>query len=413
MGFQFDPRSRLEAGIDAIVEVMEHGRPLARMIAVQVKATEDRKYSNEDATGFTYLLKAEDLSYWNGSNLPVIIVLYRKSDETFYWQSVHDGGGTNDRRLRFSKTEDVLDRNAVDRLAALTVPKAGFGYFVPPLGGGEDALVNILPVTMPSELYVASTSLTPGRAIAILLDHEEPARFDWVIKGGTFWSFHDPRGSACRDIVDLDQVEAIETSYLAFNENIDEQNTFAHLLRKTLQHQVREDLNWHKDRSLFYFRALAAGEKRVFKYESSKQRTEAEVVNVATKDGKVSFVRHHAFIPRFELIVDQWYLIVNPTYYFTTNGYTEHSFPDALLAGKKRLDNSSAVRGQVIMWHRFLTQADGVGGGLLFDDGPAPKALSFGPPPVIQLPTKVPEDAWKTTKSKGESSDSKQVELDL
>lgn len=92
MGFQFDVRSRLEAGIDAIVEVMDKGRPLARMIAVQVKATEGRTYSSEDDNGFTYLLKAEDLKYWKGSNLPVIIVLYRQSDETFYWQSVLDGG---------------------------------------------------------------------------------------------------------------------------------------------------------------------------------------------------------------------------------------------------------------------------------------------------------------------------------
>jgi len=413
IGFQFDPRSRLEAGIDAIVEVMDNGRPLARMIAVQIKATEDRKYNNEDSKGFTYLLKADDLSYWKGSNLPVIIVLYRKSDETFYWQSVQYGEGTADRRLRFNKVTDVLDRDAVDRLAALTVPKAGFGYFVPPLGGGEDALVNILPVTMPSELYVASTSLTPGRAIAILLDHEEPARFDWVIKGNTFWSFHDPRESACREIVDLDQVEAIETNYLAFNENIDEQNTFAHLLRQTFQHQVCEDLNWHKDKGLFYFRALTAGENRIFRYESSKKRTEAEVVNVATKDGNVSFVRHHAFEPRFELIVDQWYLIINPTYYFTTNGYTEHSFPDALLAGKKRLDNSSAIRGQIIMWHRFLTKSDRVDGGLFFDDAASPKPLTFGAPPTIHLPTKVPEDAWKTSKPKGEGADSDQVELDL
>ncbi|EGF93797.1 hypothetical protein ABI_00290 [Asticcacaulis biprosthecium C19] len=413
MGFQFDGRSRLEAGIDGIAEVMDNGRPLARMIAVQVKATEGRKYSNEDAEGFTYLLKGEDLKYWKGSNLPVIVVLYRQSDDTFYWQSIHDGARTADRRLRFSKTTDILNRDAADRLAVLTVPKAGFGYFVPPLGGGEDALVNILPLVLPTEMFVASTSLTPGQAIATLLEHEEPARFDWVMKDGSFWSFHDPRESACRDIVDLDQVEAIETSYLAFNENIEEQNTFAFLLRRALQHQVREDLNWHKDKSLFYFRALTAGESRTFRYDASKNRTEAEVVNVATKDGNISFVRHHAFVPRFELILDQWYLIINPTYYFTTNGYTEHSYPDALLSGKKRMDNSSAVRGQVIMWHRFLTKSADADGGLFMEKAATPNVLSFGLPPVVHLPTKVPEDAWKTVKPKSDASDSMQVELDF
>jgi hypothetical protein len=128
IGFQFDGRSRLEAGIDGIAEVMDKGRPMARMIAVQVKAKESGNYASENERGFSYLLKSEDLDYWRGSNLPVIIVLYRKSDETFYWHEVPSGFTTGERRLHFSKEHDVLDVKAVDRLAALTVPKSGFGY---------------------------------------------------------------------------------------------------------------------------------------------------------------------------------------------------------------------------------------------------------------------------------------------
>lgn len=45
MGFQFDGRSRLEAGIDGIAEVMDAGRPLAKLIAVQVKAKTEGKYN--------------------------------------------------------------------------------------------------------------------------------------------------------------------------------------------------------------------------------------------------------------------------------------------------------------------------------------------------------------------------------
>jgi len=46
IGFQFDGRSRLEAGVDGIAEVMDKGKPLARMIAVQVKARESARYSS-------------------------------------------------------------------------------------------------------------------------------------------------------------------------------------------------------------------------------------------------------------------------------------------------------------------------------------------------------------------------------
>ena len=226
-----------------------------------------------------------------------------------------------------------------------------------------------------------------------------------MINGGSFWSFHDPRTSPCRDIVDLDQVEAIETSYLAFHEDVDEQNNFAFLLRQTLRHQVGNDLNWEKERKLFYFRAFEKNIPRRFHYEASRKKTHADVVNVIIskkEEGRVEFVRHHAFVPRFELLDDQWFLVVTPTYYFTTDGFTPHSYPQALLAGKKRMDNSASLRGQVIMWHRFLTQKERFAGDL-FGRGAEPEScLRFEPPPQIALETRVPEDVWGEPKKEVE-----------
>lgn len=410
MGFQFDGRSRLEAGIDGIAEVMDNGKPLARMIAVQIKATEASRYSSEDDTGFTYLIRPDDLTYWQGSNLPIIIVLYRRSDETYFWKEVAIDPSREDRKLHFNKQNDVLDANSVDRLAALTVPKTGFGYYVPPLGGGEDALINILPLTLPTEMFVSSTPYTPKQAVAILLNTDEPPRFDWVIKGGRFWSFADPRENTCHRIVDLDQVEGIDTTYLAFHEDHDEQNTFAYLLRKAFDHQVREDLRWSNVRKLFYFRAKAENIPRTFSYEASKKKTSTEVVNVAISKAdksRVEFVRHHAFEPRFERLFDQWYLVINPTYFFTTNGFIPHSYPGALLAGKKRLDNSASLRGQVIMWHRFLTQPERDAKGLFAEVSSVP-CLKFGEPPTVALATRVPEDVWGSPKKAATEPESKQ-----
>lgn len=413
IGFQFDARSRLEAGIDGIAEVMDKGKPLAQMIAVQVKTTNSSRYQSETESGFSYLLRPDDLSYWKPSNLPVILVLYRQSDETFFWKHINVEQKGEERRLHFDKKLDVLDETAIDRLAALTVPKVGFGYYVPPLGGGEEALVNILPVTLPNEIYVSSTPYNPKRAAAILLDADEPPRFDWVIAGETFWSFSDPRETTCKKIVDIDQVEAIDTSILALHEDVDEQNTFAYLLRKALGYQVRVDLGWSKDRKLHYFRALAENTSRTFFYDASKKRASTEVVNVAEnklEKSRVDFVRHHAFIPRFERLFDQWYLVVNPTYYFTTNGFIPHSYPGALLAGKKRLDNSSSLRGQVIMWHRFLSQPDRDADNLFAAQSPQPR-LKFGEPPTVSLSTRVPEDVWGSQKKATEEPDAAQERL--
>jgi hypothetical protein len=362
--------------------------------------------------GFTYLVSSDDLEYWRPSNLPVILVLYRQSDSTFSWKQV-DPRTSEERRLHFDKTVDVLDSNAVERLAALTVPKAGFGYYVPPLGGGEEALVNILPITFPPEIFVSSTPHYGKKAAAILLSGDESPRFDWVIKGETFWSFSDPRETVCRQLVDLDQVEAVETSELAFHEDHDEQNTFAFLLRQTLDHQVRKDLGWNKERKLYYFRAHAENTSRVFAYESSKNRTSTEVVNVVKNKidkRRVEFVRHHAFVPRFERLYDQWFLVINPTYFFTVNGFIPHSYPAALLAGKKRLDNSASLRGQVIMWHRFLNQFDHERQNL-FTHVASENRLRFGEPPEVALATRVPEDVWGSQKTAIAEPDTAQESL--
>lgn len=134
IGFQSDGRSRLEAGIDGIAEVMDGDQPTVKMIAVQVKASESSAYAGETEAGFTYRVRASDFDYWRGSNLPVIIVLYRLSDDTFFWKSLENLVGEAERTLQFNKPRDVLDAGAKDRLAALTVAKQGHGYYVPPLG---------------------------------------------------------------------------------------------------------------------------------------------------------------------------------------------------------------------------------------------------------------------------------------
>lgn len=415
IGFQFDGRSRLEAGIDGIAEVMSDGTPLAKMIAVQVKATNKAKYSNETDDGFTYLLRTEDLNYWRNSNLPVILVLYRRSDETFYWKEIPNAFSVDERKLAFRKSVDALNQQAADSIAQLTVPKAGHGYYVPPLGGGEDALVNMLPIKLPTEIYVASTPYTPKQAMAILFDGDEPPRFDWVIKGRTFWSFHDPRAECTAHIVDEDQVEVIDTSMISLHEDIDEQYNFSFLLRQILRHQFSRDLGWDKDRKVFYFLAEAENQSRVFKYQSTVNRAEADVVN-AVKDkkdaSKIAFVRHHAFAARFELMLDQWFLILSPTYHFTTNGLLRHSYPAALLAGKKRLDNNASLRGQVIMWHRFLSGSEVPKDDLFGSHQIEEKILEFGAPPLVSLPTTVPEKAWGSTKLKVKDG-SRELQEDL
>ena len=402
MGFQFDKRGRLEAGIDGIVEIMISGQPSARMLAVQIKSTKSNLYPSENDVGFSFYVRSKDVSYWKNSNLPVIIVLYRESDDSYYWKHIDVDMSTEQRKIQFIKSEDKLDQSSIDRLASLTVPRGGFGYYVPPLRGGEIAVVNMLPIKLPGEIFVASTPFDSKRAIAEIINSGHQPRFDWVINGGTYWSFHDPRESSTQSIVDVDQVEAVDTSIVAYHEDTDQRNLFAFLLRKCLEHQTSNELNWDRFEKKFFFKPDNIRIRRTEHYNSFKNATQADVVSVSMKpksENEIAFVRHHAFFPRFEYMLDQWFLIVNPTYHFTLDGYRNHPYPSALLAGKKRLDNNAALRGQLMLWYRTLSRHQSNQSHLFSvydEDGAA--TLDFEPPPEVQLPTTVPEDAWGSAK---------------
>src|SRR3954471_19584037 len=84
MQFIYDLRGRLEAGTDGIIELRDPktGAPLGKLLGVQVKSTEGGAYTRESDRSFEYLLKPVDLKYWRTSNVPVIVVLWRKSDAT-------------------------------------------------------------------------------------------------------------------------------------------------------------------------------------------------------------------------------------------------------------------------------------------------------------------------------------------
>lgn len=401
-GFLYDQRGRLEAGTDGLIELRDRktGAPLGRLLGVQVKATEKGDYIRESDTGFEYLLKPADLAYWRKYNIPVIIVLWRKSDGSAYWQDVTSGLRGEERRLKFDKTGDVFDSRCADRLAALTIDRRTPGVHVPPLNFGESAIINMMRLRLPDEIFIATSPFATGAdAIPDFLKQADQ-RFDWVIKKRRFVSFFDPRESGTRAIVDLDQVEAVDTKLFALNDDLDDLNSTIELLRRTVTRQTREQLSYLKDERLFHFHALGINKSRNYKYASAVKDASARVVSYYPNKkypDKAGYVRHHAAKFRFERLGDEWFVVIDPTFYFTRNGYAPHPFPGALLAGKKRLERNAAVRGQVIMWQSLLAESCKVKNDLFETTNAGDILIGFEHLPLIELEKAVPEDTWERT----------------
>jgi hypothetical protein len=401
-GFLYEPRGRLEAGTDGLIELRDRrtGAPLGKLLGVQVKSTDTGKYSYETDKGFEYVVKSDDLAYWKKYNIPVIIVLWRKSDGTAYWQDVTSGLRGDERRLKFNKTADVFDTTCADRLAALTTDRRTPGVHIPPLNFGENAIINMMRIRMPDEIFISTSPFGTGAdAIPDLMRQGDP-RFDWVIRKRRFASFFDPREFGTRAIVDFDQVEAIDTKLFALNDDLDDMNSAIELLRRTVGRQVRHQLSYLKDDRLFYFHAVGENKSRNYKYASSVKDTSARVVSYYPNKkypDRPGYVRHHAVGLRFERLGDEWFVVVDPTFYFTRNGFIPHPFPGALLSGKKRLERNAAVRGQVIMWQSLLAESCKPRNDLFEKTHAGDILIGFESIPLIQLEKAVPEDTWERT----------------
>jgi len=399
-GFIYEHRGRLEAGTDGLIELRDPRScaPLGKMLAVQVKSTDSGQYIREDDRGFEYLLQPNDLKYWRTSNIPVVIVLWRKSDETAYWKDVTDCVKGDERRLKFDKCDDVFDSKCGDRLGSLTIDRRTPGVFLPPLNQGEGAIINLLRVKLPEEIYIATSPFGSGRdAVPELIKHGN-TRFDWVIRKRRFVSFFDPREFGTRSIVDLDQVEAVETKLVTLNDDQDDMIDTVDLLRRTVERQTWGQLAYLRKDRLFHFKALTPNRSRSYRYMANVNETSAKVVSAyaSKKRDSRGYVRHHAARLRFERLADEWFVVVEPNFYFTYDGFQPHRYPEALLTGKKRLERNAAVRGQVMMWQHLLVDSGTHEVGLFDAETPAP-VIQFERLPLIQLSQAVPEDSWSRT----------------
>lgn len=410
MGFMYSRYGPLEAGIDGLLEIRDTktGTATGRLVATQVKTTETGSYTAESDSGFEYLMTEEDVVYWRGCNLPVIVILVHLERGEAYWKSVDAAEGPANRRLCIDKNADNFDAAARDAIADLCIAKSGFGVWFPTLKTGESGHLNMLRVILPERIFVAASPFKTGRkALEELLVSDQRPAHDWVIRGGQFMSFHDPRESALKTIVDVGAVEEFDTEEVAYPDDEPDEHAFIDLLRRTLSEQLDGVLAYSRDQRAFHFPAVPKTIERTYKYKSLKKATSADVVKKYEKGGKLKFVRHHAFEPRFWRIGDEWFLSVSPTFVFTWDGFRPDRFASSRLAGKKQLERNSSVLGQFVMWrHLLITLGDAVTGPLLerLDDRKK-HFLHFAVLDNLDLPRGVPDDIWRPSETKPIDSD--------
>ena len=395
MGYIWRATVAFDAGIDGEIEIRDpHTQQVTnRIIKVQSKAVS--KFRDETPDGFDYWPSDDDVKYWLGGNVPVILILSCPAKGDAYWVAVKqykDSAGAKTKKIHFDKNKDRLDSAAAGRLASL-VADSNAGVYTQPAGKQERLISNLLPVTtLPQTLFIADTTFREGKKLLeSLLEKSKEFGSEWFLKNKQLYSFRDLREFPYCEVCDVGTVEDFSVSEWADSDDPERQRDFVRLLNNTLRAKLRSFGVVYEGRAptaCYYFRGNRDFRTIRFRYFAVAKETSREVFRAYNKKNKaLRYCRHSAFRGQFFRFEQRWYLEITPTYYFTSDGLELFKFYEDPLMGIKRLENNGAVRGQFVMWAALLTKTRDL-------HRPDYPYLSFGEPQEFMVDAGFEDSEW-------------------
>ena len=419
MGCLWYPTGGVEAGIDGIIEIRDvaTGEVTNSVVQVQSKATSGR-FTAETETSFEYLCDEKDLDYWLNGNAPVILVRSRPDSDEAYWASIKDRfkdlDARKSRKIYFDKARDRFDAKARADIVRLAIPRDSGIYLAPP-PKSEKLYSNLLGVSrFPKKIYVAHTDIRyPNQMWEALREVTERPNGEWLLNNKSLISFHDLSENPWQQVCERGSLESFDSDEFAFSEDDGMASTFVNLLYLSLKEKLwHEHVKYDPSFGYYYFRATPDLTERKLTYQSLEQKASRTVFGpyMSKKEpDKVKYYRHSAFGGQFRQFEEGWYLEINPTYRYTTDGERVYRYYEDLLKGMKRLENNQAILGQIAMWANLLGKPTG-----MFDITPT---LSFGELRTFELDAGIMDAAWLKHEDRpkeaaeGESTEEEQLSL--
>lgn len=411
MRLAWQATGRFDAGIDGYIELRDaqNRGMLGAHLAAQVKAR--AQFTAETKTQFEFLCHPADIDYWMRSNIPVLLIcVHPDTDEAWYicvTEYFKDPSVRAGRRVTFDKRATQFDVSIGDRLRELALPMDA-GVPRHGLSGPETLLTNLLPlVEFSDHLWSAPTECqTSEHANARYAQTEGPRASDYLLRDNLLYSLREPSGCELARICDACQSTSRPSIIWSASEDRDLERRFMDLLRRTLLQQLKPRINWQPDRALFYFAAPFPLHSVKLVGPSRRKRAVVDVKWFTGRDGKrrVSNVRHQAFSPRFIRLEGQWYLQIEPDWYFSWNGKLEDPRADERLRWLKAKERNGAVSGHLRFWEQILCEHSAS-----FESSAA--LLKFGPLRTERVPVGIDDKVWRPTKIGGKKTSSEQEEL--
>lgn len=358
------PTPNDDVGLDGEIELGKDGAATAKLIKVQVKSGSSY-IRNSTGTGFDFYASSADLSYWNGANLSIIVVVYDPAKAEGYWKPVQQwltenpGPLTKGRLIPFSRRKDRFVAATFMQLCNLVFPdEVELTTFLKDKIT-EPLYSNLLPVlSYPETLF--HFQLSEAR-LAETFEEEIKFPQDFVPHGHGYIGFRDPRlpGSKISGAVIANTVELEESSQ--FLQNPTTRSKIVGIWNEVISQYLVSRGLLQRDKTRFYFPPEKAGKTREIQWDTPRRTATRKVAYpyVGKQSQKTMFWVHHSIRAQLRNVGGEYFLKLEPAYVFSRDGSMVIQSRDAGALSTSRMsqERNYQVLNHLYFWTWFL--ADG------------------------------------------------------
>jgi len=339
--------------------------PTNKIIKVQAKSGKSYiKYDSPDS--FQVPVDKDDLEYWAKSNYPIIFIVYHPEDDQLYWVDIKGYVKNAPNvflppiKFVFDKHTDVFppQNSSILEIANVSTPRVKTDQ-------QERMFSNLFLVQRFPKIIWAAPALTnlDHESIQTILRSRKLFVPPFAAERGHIYTLSDLNQPDCvlREFCNKEEISNEQES--AWRANPDWRKSYVSMLNRLLRaYAYHCNLRYTKEFKRFFFPKYDESDEPV-KVQWTSQRTkfkDTRTVAEYYEYGYDRFWRHLAADLNFRLIGSNWFLQINPKYYFTVDGEKawDSEKVGPYTTRKKSAERNPHVLNHVLFWADYLSQKE-------------------------------------------------------
>jgi hypothetical protein len=352
-GWEFNRQARDKSGIDAEIEIIHGVERTGRYLKSQVKAG-NSYISSETENLLKIRIERKYLEHWQKMTAPVVLFFYHPDTRQIFWKAVKEHlalnpsilkGATDACVIPFDKERERLADESIVSLESVEAKRFSYENILVESGHSELGWSNLFLVHRFPTLWSAAIGISSVSRIAANLNRQ----YSFAFQDNQLLTFSDLRKKSCelRNFVDITSIRLMPQVDVPAP-------TIVELLNQALLYLAqRNGLIRRGDRFYFSPSLLRTPSDNTFSYIALKgEQTERTKIYMQKSEYK-----HHAVRLSFLLHCRNWYLQLDPDWYFT---YPYGKRPTKAALGARITSEKAAMHNKDYLyllhfWRQFLS----------------------------------------------------------